>query len=116
MSDDDKSKKGFASNPDGINRRGRPVGSKNKLPTDPQLKELLKKNAPEAVQTLIRLMRDGNKEETKLKASIKIIDMTYSIVLNDEKLGSTDKPQAEKPNEDSKPTMAKVISMTVKSI
>ena len=44
MSDNDKTKTGFAANPKGINRRGRPLGSKNKLPTDPALKELLKKN------------------------------------------------------------------------
>jgi len=108
---DDKSKKGFASNPDGINRRGRPVGSKNKLPSDPALKELLKKNAPEAIQKLVSLMRNADKEETQLKASIKLIDMTYTVVLNDEKQNGIQKAQSEE-SSDKKPT-GKVISLSM---
>lgn len=95
MSDDGKKKTGFAANPGGINRRGRPVGSKNKLPSDPALKELLKKNAPEAIQTIIGIMRDGDKDETRLKAAVKVVDMTYNIVLNDEKLESKPTPEGE---------------------
>lgn len=89
---DDKKKTGFALNSEGINRRGRPLGSKNKVPSDPALKELLKKNAPEAVQTLLALMRTGS-EGNKLKAAVKIVDMSYTVMLNDEKLN--DSPQKE---------------------
>ena len=111
----DKTETGFARNPDGINRKGRPVGSKNKLPTDPALKELLKKNAPEAVQTLIRIMRGSGSEANVLKAAVKIIDMTYTVVLNDEKLNGPSPAKGdttpEKPTEEKKSV---VLHMTQK--
>lgn len=98
------SKKGFASNPNAINRRGRPLGSKNKLPSDPVLKELMKKNAPEAVQTIISIMRNSDKDETKLKAAFKLLDTAYTVILNDEKTGTTSKIDVEgsKQSEDEK--------------
>ena len=57
-------------------------------------------------------MRDSKKEDNQLKAAIKIIDMTYSIVLNDEKAGNKNDLVGD--TEKSKPKVTgKVIQMTV---
>lgn len=115
MSDNDKpqdearpkQKKGFALNPQNINRGGRKVGAKNKPKgnlTDNQIDDLLTKNAPEAMRKLVSIM-NGTNENNQLKAAIKILDYTYSVSKDKKGLkiaktkakGGTEEPAEKKP-------------------
>lgn len=68
-----------------INRGGRPRGAKGKVPTDAAIKESFKSSSSEAIEKLKSLMRNGN-EANQLKSAIKIIDVTMSILVEDEKV------------------------------
>lgn len=61
-----------------INRKGRPRGSRNKVPSDKELDDLLMKNAPRAMEVLLKIM-EGGTENNKVKASIKILDYAYQV-------------------------------------
>lgn len=86
--DEPKKLKGFA-NPElrkNINRKGKPTGVKNKRLSNEALEELIVSNCPEAISTMVKLMRTGSNSE-KVKVSAKILDLTIEIIRNDEKLG-----------------------------
>lgn len=86
MSDEKpKSKRGFAANPQNINRQGRRRGSKNKLPTNQDLINDIKSCNGESLEVLKKIMRD-DKHKEQFKAAVKIFDTSVNLTLEEEKI------------------------------
>jgi hypothetical protein len=60
---------------DGTFGKGNPGGGRPKMPDD--LKEAFKAAAPEALATLLNVMRNGDKGSDRVKASEAILDRGY---------------------------------------
>jgi hypothetical protein len=56
--------KGFASNPDNINRNGRPKGAKSKSTINREIKNKIKEYSEEAVENIVDIMR-FNKDQVE---------------------------------------------------
>jgi len=75
---EDKKLTGFQLNPEGRNTNGRPKGSKNKIPSDKDFHDALKRSSNEAIEKMVSIMRKGT-ENNQLKAAVKLVDARYQI-------------------------------------
>lgn len=83
-----KKPKGFA-NPElrkNINRGGRKQGSKNKLPSNDEIRDEIKKGSLEAFSKIQRVMRNSDNENNVIKAAFKILDTGVSFISEEDKL------------------------------
>ncbi len=70
------------------NKAGRPPGSSNRVPSNAEIKKSIKRGSVKALNKLIKLLEDGN-SDVQLKSAIKILDVAYEIVQEEEKQKST---------------------------
>lgn len=105
--EDNKSKRGFASCPENINKKGRPKNSKNRIPSDEDFKEALERHSVEAINKIVAIMRKTSNDATALKAAVKLADARYQLLLDEAsgKLTIT-KQEKDKPKQG-----AKVLSL-----
>lgn len=85
-----KQLKGFAlpQNRKNISKRGRPVGSKNKVPSEADWTKAVLERSVEAVEAVNRIMKNGS-DANVLKAAFKIMDTSVDILKNGGKLSIT---------------------------
>lgn len=85
-----KQMKGFAlkKNRKNISKAGRPVGSKNKIPSESDWTKAVLERSVEAIEAVNRIMKNGS-EANKLKAAFKIMDASVEILKNGGKLSIT---------------------------
>lgn len=70
-----------------INRRGRKKGSRNKLPSDKELEDAFLKETIPTLQKLVSLRDDEDtKDSDIIKVSCKILDVSYQILVNKQKV------------------------------
>lgn len=73
-------KKGQSGNPN-----GRPKGAVTKTPTHKTINELALQKTPKAINKIMDIMNSGT-ENNQLKAAIKIVDMSFEIQKEENKL------------------------------
>ncbi len=78
------------------NKAGRPPNSKNKVPSNKDAIDELKKGNTKALAKLLELMRSGE-ESIQFKAAVKILDINYEIVMEEEKQKRIDKKKIPQP-------------------
>ena len=86
--DKPKQQKGFALPENRKNiSRGRKKGSKNKIPSDKEFRDVILKADVEAFETMLSIMRNtGSKEENRMKIAFKIMDTSINLRVNGELL------------------------------
>lgn len=77
--------KGVSGNP-----AGRPPGSTNKVPSNKEILDSLKRCNKAAINKLLSLL-EAKSEETQLKAAVKIVDLNYQVAVEEEKRKHSEK-------------------------
>jgi len=90
------------------NPRGRPKGAKAAIPSNKAIKDAFKKNSNEALVKLLSILRTSEDEGNQLKAAVKILDVTYNIVVVEEREAALKKNGVmdEEPSEQKPPVIS----------
>lgn len=94
------------------NPRGRPKGAKAALPSNKAIKDAFKKNSNEALVKLLSILRNSEDEGNQLKAAVKILDVTYNIVVVEEREAALKRGEPPEEPKDKTPTPAPLISLS----
>jgi hypothetical protein len=87
-------KKGQSGNP-----KGRPPGSSNSIPSEKEIIDSIKKLNKSAINKIAEVLT-GNNEDRAFKAAVKIVDINYSIAVDEKKEKSLNKRKIEKVKEE----------------
>lgn len=67
------------------NPNGRPKGKSNKIPTNKEITDSFKQANKAAINKILEIMTGSGNQELQFKAAVKIADVTYNIVIEEER-------------------------------
>jgi len=106
-----KSKRGFASHPELINRGGRPLGTRNKIPSEEDFLDAIKGCRTEVIQKIVGIMRRSADDKTQLKAAVKLLDANYQLLLDEDELTLKKNKKKDSNGAQPKTQVCKVINL-----